>query len=101
MRVNLFVASATGLSRRAADKAIEAGRVTINDRTANLGDQIEANEVVKLDGQAIKPAEQFQTIILNKPVSYVCSRDGQGSKTIYDLLPAEFRNLKPVGRLDK
>lgn len=39
--------------------------------------------------------------MLNKPAGYVCSRDGQGSRTVYDLLPPEMRALKPVGRLDK
>jgi pseudouridine synthase len=39
--------------------------------------------------------------MLHKPVGYVCSRDGQGSKTIYDLLPTKLHQLKPVGRLDK
>jgi 23S rRNA pseudouridine2605 synthase len=42
-----------------------------------------------------------QTILLNKPAGYICSRNGQGGETIYDLLPAELRRLKPVGRLDK
>ena len=41
------------------------------------------------------------TIMLNKPVGYVCSREGQGSKTIYELLPEKYHTLKPIGRLDK
>jgi 23S rRNA pseudouridine2605 synthase len=39
--------------------------------------------------------------MLNKPVGYVCSRDGQGSQTVYDLLPSGLHSLKSVGRLDK
>lgn len=39
--------------------------------------------------------------MLNKPVGYVVSRDGQGSPTVYELLPKELQNLKPIGRLDK
>jgi pseudouridine synthase len=39
--------------------------------------------------------------MLHKPVGYVCSRNGQGSQTIYQLLPSELQQLKPVGRLDK
>ncbi|MEK7152847.1 MAG: pseudouridine synthase, partial [Patescibacteria group bacterium] len=35
------------------------------------------------------------------PAGYVVSREGQSSKTIYDLLPAELKHLKPIGRLDK
>jgi pseudouridine synthase len=41
-------------------------------------------------------------VAFNKPVGYVCSRRRQGDNpTIYELLPAEYRTLKPVGRLDK
>jgi len=100
MRLNQYVAQATGLSRRAADEAIKAGRVSINGQTAELGSSVNTNDTVRLDNQPVMPAEKI-TIILNKPAGYVVSRTGQGSKTIYDLLPAEFHNLKPVGRLDK
>lgn len=101
MRINKFVASATGLSRRAADVAISAGRVSVNGQPAHLGDDVAPDDVVALDKLAITPSVKTQTVILNKPVGYVVSRNGQGSKTIYDLLPAELHSLKPVGRLDK
>jgi pseudouridine synthase len=39
--------------------------------------------------------------MINKPAGYVCSRQGQGSRTIYELLPSQYHGLKPVGRLDK
>jgi 23S rRNA pseudouridine2605 synthase len=39
--------------------------------------------------------------MINKPAGYVCSRTGQGSSTVYDLLPADLHRLNPVGRLDK
>jgi 23S rRNA pseudouridine2605 synthase len=38
---------------------------------------------------------------LNKPAGYVCSREGQGGKTVYDLMPQKYHRLKTVGRLDK
>jgi pseudouridine synthase len=101
MRINKFVAQATGLSRRAADRIIEEGRVTINQRPASPGDSAEGNDEVELDGQLIKTAAEHVTIMLNKPAGYVCSRAGQGSQTIYDLLPPEYHRLKPAGRLDK
>lgn len=100
MRINKYVAQATGLSRRAADQAIEQGRVQINGQTATLGSKITPDDRVTLDKRPVTPAVKT-TIILNKPTGYVTSRDGQGAKTIYDLLPAEFEALKPVGRLDK
>lgn len=101
MRLNLFIAQATGLSRRAADSAIAQGRISINGKAASLGQQITDNDAVTLDNQPIVAPIKFSTLILNKPVNYVCSKDGQGSKTVYELLPPEFQHLKSVGRLDK
>jgi 23S rRNA pseudouridine2605 synthase len=101
MRINKFVAASTGLSRRAADKAIQEGRVTINGQPAALADAVTNDDIVKLDGKQLQPPATIQTILFNKPAGYVVSRDGQGSQTIYELLPDTLHHLKPIGRLDK
>ncbi|HET8709587.1 MAG TPA: pseudouridine synthase [Candidatus Saccharimonadales bacterium] len=101
MRINRYVALATGMSRRAADAAIAEGRVLVGGQKPGPGDAITEHDKVTIDGRAITPPVNTLTLILNKPVGYVVSREGQGSKTIYDILPAEYHNLKPVGRLDK
>ena len=101
MRINQYIATASGMSRRAADRAITAGQVYVNDQIATVGQLVEKTDIIKLDGIELALPKQTTTIIMNKPTGYVCSRDGQGSKTIYDLLPSEFHNLKSVGRLDK
>jgi 23S rRNA pseudouridine2605 synthase len=101
VRINAYIAQATGHSRRAADQLIEAGRIAVNGQPAHLGQVIQSDYTVTLDKRPITPAVKSLTIILNKPVGYVVSRDGQGSPTIYDLLPSEYQRLKPVGRLDK
>lgn len=101
MRINQFVAQATGLSRRAADEAVRQGRVTVNGQLAHLGAKATDNDQITLDGQPITPAVKRLTIMLNKPIDYVVSRQGQGAETIYDLLPEEYHSLKPIGRLDK
>lgn len=101
MRINKYVALATGMSRRAADKAISENRVRINGQTAALGADVSPNDNVTLDNRNISTDVKTLTVMLNKPAGYVCSRDGQGSKTVYDLLPPELHHLKPVGRLDK
>jgi len=100
--LNKFIASGTALSRRKADEAIAAGRVTVNGKPAEQGMDISENDVVTLDNQTIRQSDYpTTTIMLNKPPGYVVSRDGQGSQTIYDLLPPEYQHLNPVGRLDK
>lgn len=102
MRLNKFLALATGMSRRKADTAIKECRVMLNGLLAKTGLSVDSTDQVLFDGKSIKlNAVRLKTIILNKPVGYVCSRSGQGSKTIYDLLPASMHELKPVGRLDK
>ena len=101
MRINLYIAKATGLSRRMADRAITERHVKVNGQLAALGSQVRAGDRVTYNDHLLELQSVTQTIMLNKPVGYVCSRDGQGSQTIYDLLPEELHQLKPVGRLDK
>jgi 23S rRNA pseudouridine2605 synthase len=101
MRLNKYIASGTSLSRRSADEAIAAGRVTVNRQQPTPGQNVTEKDEVTLDGQIVKPVGETLTIILNKPAGYVVSRDGQGAQTVYDLLPPEYQHLNPVGRLDK
>jgi 23S rRNA pseudouridine2605 synthase len=101
MRINRFIAAATGISRRQADKLIQGSKVFINDLPAQLSDHVTAVDTVKVDGKRVFLPVEYTTIILNKPVGYVCSRNGQGSRTVYDLIPEELKHLKAVGRLDK
>lgn len=101
MRVNKYVAQALGIGRRQADKLINTGEVLINDSPATAGSLVEAGDTVSYNGEVISPTDTTTTIALHKPVDYVCSRNGQGSKTIYDLLPKEYQLLNPAGRLDK
>lgn len=100
MRINKYIALSTGVSRRAADDIIARGRVLVNGNSPQPGHDVSDTDVVTLSGRVITPAAKT-TIMLNKPAGYVVSRDGQGSKTIYQLLPDELHHLKPVGRLDK
>lgn len=101
MRINRFVATATGMSRREADIAIQAGRIMVNGEPATLGSVVTDDQSVTLDNTTLTLPKP-QTIMLNKPIGYVSSRAQQGSApTIYDLLPHQLHTLKPVGRLDK
>jgi 23S rRNA pseudouridine2605 synthase len=101
MRINKYIALATGYSRRGADGLIADGRVRVNGEVPKPGIQILDQDIVLLDNQPITPPVKTVTIMLNKPPGYIVSRDGQGSQTIYDLLPVQYHELKPVGRLDK
>lgn len=104
MRLNKFIAHATGISRREADELIRAGNVVVNGKAADLGCDVDPNDdTVTVNNQLVKLPTEHTTIILNKPVGYVCSRNAQarGVKTIYELLPDQYKALKTIGRLDK
>jgi 23S rRNA pseudouridine2605 synthase len=101
MRINKFIAQSSGLSRRSVDQAINTGRIWVNNHPAIIGQEVVDTDTVALDGEVLSPFVKHVTIMLNKPVGFVVSRNGQGSKTVYDLLTPEFYDLKPIGRLDK
>lgn len=101
MRINAFVARATGISRRKADSLINQARVTIGPKTAKLGDEVTSENIIKLDGKTLALPDRLTLILFNKPDGYVVSRKGQGAPTIYSLLPSKYNKLQPIGRLDK
>jgi 23S rRNA pseudouridine2605 synthase len=101
MRLNRYLALATGISRRRADQLIESGRVAINGDRASVGAEVKENDKVTIDGRTVHP-QKLEYIVFNKPINYVTSRQRQGvTQTIYALLPDHFHRLKTVGRLDK
>lgn len=101
MRINRYLALATGLSRRNADGAIGSGRVKVNGEVIALGRIVADNDRVTLDDHPLSLTDK-RYVIFNKPAGVVVSRVRQGkSHTIYDLLPEDLYNLKPIGRLDK
>lgn len=104
MRLNKFIAHATGMARREADEAILNGRISVNGKVANIGQDVDGqSDIIKLDDKQITPPATTTVIMLNKPIGYVCSRNAQAkdAKTVYELLPSDLRQLKTIGRLDK
>ena len=101
LRLNKFLATNLGVSRREADNLISAGKVLVNNKPAELGARIEDNDNVVVDGKKITSVSLIY-VALNKPAGYVCSRKRQGdTPTMYELLPEKYQSLKSVGRLDK
>lgn len=101
IRLNKYIASNFGVSRREADNLIEAGRVEINGKKAEIGMRAHLGDAITVDGRDIIKQEPIY-LAFHKPVGYVCSRKQQGdTPTLYDLLPKKYQNLKTVGRLDK
>lgn len=104
IRLNKFLAERLGISRREADDAIAAGKVTVDAKKAELGARIDIdkNPNVCYNGRMVSLQAGYLYVALNKPRGVVCSKKSQdGGKTVYDLLPSKYRELKTVGRLDK
>ncbi len=103
MRINKFIAQQLDISRRKADLLIEQGVVSVNRQPAHAGMRIAETDVVIADGKKLQAqhSRPHVTLLLHKPTGYVCSKDGQGSPTIYELLPPKYQSLYIAGRLDK
>ena len=101
MRINKFLAEQGVASRRGSDEIIAAGRVTINGKVAQAGDDVSGEDVVMLDGKTLSHKVKYEYYLLNKPKGYLCTvSDDKGRKTVMDLLPAGAGRVFPVGRLD-
>ncbi len=102
MRINKFIAESGVASRRSADKLIADGKVKINGKIANLGDDVKVgNDLVVVEGRSINVVKTYEYYIMNKPKGYICSaKDEKGRKTVLDLMPPTSKRVFPVGRLD-
>jgi len=104
MRLNQFIARATGKSRRQADDLIASNHIKINDKAARIGMQVdETSDKVFLNNIELKLPKERTLIMMNKPVGYVSSRRAQAkdARTLYELLTKDLQSLKTVGRLDR
>lgn len=100
MRLNKFI-SATGVcSRREADAWIAAGRVTVNGVSAVLGTQVDAGDVVAIDGRRVAAAKEHVYIALNKPAGITCTTEPEVRGNVIDYINFPER-IFPIGRLDK
>ena len=80
-RLNKYLSEAGYCSRRAADKLIEAGRVTINGSVPEMGTKVSESDVVQVDGKAISTNDNpFVYLAFNKPVGIVCTTDTRVEK---------------------
>lgn len=100
-RLNKYIATNLGVSRREADNLISAGKILVNKKPAEIGARVSDEDEVVVDGKKISSVSLIY-VALNKPAGYVCSRKRQGeTPTMYELLPEKYQSLKSVGRLDK
>jgi len=102
-RLQKIISQAGVASRRAAEKLIAEGRVTVNGETVTeMGTKADAaHDDIRVDGRRIKSIERLRYILLYKPARYVTTRsDPQRRRTVIDLLHGVREYVYPVGRLD-
>ena len=103
MRLQAYLArGGAAPSRRKAEALILSGRVTVNGRTAELGESVSGEDRVMLDGERVDLPQEFAYYAMNKPAGYLTTlRDepDRDRRTIGDLMP-DVPGLVPVGRLD-
>jgi 23S rRNA pseudouridine2605 synthase len=100
-RLQKILANAGYGSRRACEAMIEAGRVAVDGRIAQLGDKADpATQRITLDSEPIRKPQGHTYVALYKPRGYITTtNDPEGRRTVLDLIPLTQR-LYPVGRLD-
>src|SRR5436190_20142472 len=103
IRLQKIISTAGVASRRAAEKLIVDGRVSVNGETVReLGSKADPDvDEIRVDDRRVKQAQRLRYLLLNKPAGYVTTRsDPEKRRTVLDLLKGVREYVYPVGRLD-
>lgn len=101
-RLHKIMAARGVASRRACEKLIAVGRVSVDGRVVTeLGTKVSPDADIRLDGEQVKEPRKVY-YILNKPVGYVTTlSDERGRKSVGELIKRLRNRVYPVGRLDQ
>jgi len=102
VRINKYLSEIGYCSRRAADKLIDAGRITVNGNPVEMGMKVTKTDMIAVDGISVNQKGDAPVYIaFNKPVGIVCTTDTRVEKdNIIDFINFPSR-IFPIGRLDK
>jgi len=102
VRINKYLSEIGYCSRRAADKLINAGRITVNGNPVEMGMKVTKTDLIAVDGISVNQKGDAPVYIaFNKPVGIVCTTDTRVEKdNIIDFINFPSR-IFPIGRLDK
>ncbi len=101
IRINKYLASLGIDSRRAIDKLIEAGKITVNGKIAESGEKVNDQDNILIEGKSVhkKKSERIYYMV-NKPRKVLSAvKDDRGRRLVTDLVKSDER-LFPIGRLD-
>ncbi|MCY0968030.1 23S rRNA pseudouridine(2604) synthase RluF [Chryseobacterium wangxinyae] len=101
-RINKYLSEVGFCSRRAADKLLEEGRITVNGSVPELGTKISDEDIIEVDGKPIRESEETPIYIaFNKPVGIVCTTDTKRERDNIIEYINHPKRIFPIGRLDK
>jgi len=105
VKIHAYLAHMGIASRRKSEELVAAGKVTVNNQPAQVGQRINpAKDEVKFNGKVVNSSENPVYVLINKPHGFVSTTDDElGRPTVLQLLPESLKKLRlyPVGRLDQ
>lgn len=97
MRINKYLADKGFATRRGADKLIEEGKVKINGKKAQIGQQVESTDIVEVN---VRQEKKYKYFAYYKPRDIIThSPQNKGEREIKDIV--KDKDIFPIGRLDK
>ena len=100
MRLNNYISSTGLCSRRKADELIKEGKVKVNNKIATIGEIVNPDDKVEVEGKLLKQIQTDVYIALNKPRGITCTTERHIKGNIIDFVNHPER-IFPIGRLDK
>lgn len=101
-RLQKIISAAGICSRRAAEKLISEGKVTVNGAVAALGESADVDtDDIRVEGRSLSADGERTYLMLNKPRGFVTTlSDEKGRRTVAELVADCGKRVYPVGRLD-
>ncbi len=100
-RLNKYIAECGVCSRREADRLIEAGKVTVNGKPADMGVKVSAADEVIVNGRKLGKKEEKVVLAYYKPIGITCTeKDRFADRTLKDAFDYPVR-VTYAGRLDR
>lgn len=100
IRLDRIIRGAGIATRKEIIELVREGRVTVNGELAEaISQRCDPAWDIRVDGTQVR-MEPMVCLMMNKPAGYLTATVSEKEPPVTDLLPEQYRNLFPVGRLD-
>lgn len=101
-RLDKFLCDSGVGTRSQVKMILKAGRVSVDGRAVkDPSMKVDpAAQEITLDGEELGGKRRI-VVMLHKPAGYVTATEDARDRTVMELIPKTYRDVKPVGRLDK